>query len=317
MLGIICSSFSLLTILLWPESPLWLAKKRRFDECSKAHRWLKGFDIDAERELDKIIANNQKNYKKTSIRTDVLESIKVVNKIEFFKPLLLSLLVLSLYTFSGKLVCTLYAIDIIKKITKSESTAYVGMLILDAVTVCTMYIGCILSRTLKRRTLLLVSSTIAVFFMLVLSLYTYLVKLSIVTEEKHLSISLLVGYSVAIGSGPMILSTSITGELIPLQSRSFSMCIIALFFKFTQGTFIKISPYFFEYFDTHGAFLTFAVLSSTCLVLIYFYLPETKDKTLQEISDCIKGVKNVDESKELLQIGKNITLVPKNARSDF
>ncbi|XP_026740739.1 facilitated trehalose transporter Tret1-like [Trichoplusia ni] len=80
VLGIICSSYSLLTILLWPESPLWLAKKRRFDECSKAHRWLKGFDIDAERELDKIIANNQKIYKKTSIRTDVLESIKSMHE---------------------------------------------------------------------------------------------------------------------------------------------------------------------------------------------------------------------------------------------
>ncbi|CAH0595541.1 unnamed protein product [Chrysodeixis includens] len=314
ILGLICSAFSLLSILVWPESPLWLAKKRRFDECKKAHRWLKGCDVDSEKELEKIIANHQNVYKKSSIRTEVLESIKILNKIEFYKPILLSLLVLSLYTFSGKLVCTLYAIDIIKQITKSESTAYTGMLILDAVTVCTMYVGCALSKTLKRRTLLLTSSSIAILFMLVLSLYTYLVKLSIVAEEKHLSIALLVGYSVAIGSGPMILSTSITGELIPLQSRSLSMTIIALFFKFTQGTFVKVSPYFFDYFDTHGAFLTFAVLSSICLVLIYYYLPETKDKTLQEISDCITGVRNMDEGKELLPVGQNITIVPSNAR---
>ena len=114
----------------------------------------------------------------------------------------------------------------------------------------------------------------------------------------------------------MILSTSICGELLPLESRSLSICVVALSFKIIYGTFVKVCPYCFKAFGMHGTFLLFALSSSICLVLIYLYIPETKDKSLQEISDCLKGLKPVDEAKELLPImSKDVTIVPMNKRS--
>lgn len=313
LFGLICSIYSLGTVYFWPESPLWLVTKGRFDQCAAAHRWLKGSSMSSEKELEKLISEYQNDRRKRSLKTQVIESIKVMVKKEFYKPVLLSVLLMALYVFSGKLVCTVYAIDMLKKITNNESTAYAGMLILDSVTVSTMYVGCALSKAFKRRTLLLTSSSIAIVFLFLLSLYLYLVKASVVSENKYFSIILLTGYSVAISCGPMILSTSICGELISTDSRSLSMCAIALSFKTMYGTFVKVCPYLFKSLGMHGTFLLFALSSSVCLVLLYFYLPETKDMSLQEISDCIKGIKPVEEAKELLPImSKNVITIHNN-----
>ena len=313
LFGLVCSLYSLVTLFFWPESPLWLATKGRFDECAKAHRWLKGSNTISEKELEKLIADHQNDRRKISVRNKVMQSIKVFGKKEFYKPVLFSILLMALYLFSGKLVCTVYALEILKKITNNESTSYAGMLILDAVTVTTMYVGCALSRAFKRRSLLLTSTSIAIAFLLTLSLYLYLVKLSVIPENKYVSIPLLICYSIAISCGPMILSTSICGELISLECRSLSMVAIALSFKIMYGTFLKVIPYGFKGFGMHGTFLLFALSSSVCLVLIYFFLPETKDKSLQEISDNIKGLKPVEEAKELLpMVAKEVAIVPSN-----
>ena len=129
--------------------------------------------MSSEKELEKLIADQQYDKRKISVRNQIIESVKVVVKKEFYKPVVFSVLLLSLYIFSGKLVCTVYAIEILKKITSNESTAYAGMLILDAMTVSTMYVGCAFSKVFKRRSLLIISSSIAIAFMFILSLYLY------------------------------------------------------------------------------------------------------------------------------------------------
>lgn len=84
---------------------------------------------------------------------------------EFYKPLMISSLMVTQFHVSGKFVINVYALDIIKTITSSESASYTGMLILDGVTVIAMYAGCFLSKNLKRRTLLFTTAAIAVLFL--------------------------------------------------------------------------------------------------------------------------------------------------------
>nr|XP_034828837.1 facilitated trehalose transporter Tret1-2 homolog [Maniola hyperantus] len=111
----VCCIYSI-SILFWPESPVWLAAKGRFEECAKSHRWLKGEGKDSEEELKQLIIDQKKNS-----------------------------------TQERKLACTGYVIEIIKSISENESTAYVGMLVLDGVTVLGMYTGVFLTNFLKRQ----------------------------------------------------------------------------------------------------------------------------------------------------------------------
>ncbi|KAG6461750.1 hypothetical protein O3G_MSEX012832 [Manduca sexta] len=308
MVGLGCSVYNLVSVFFWPESPYWLAGKGQIDECTKAHVWLKGRDEISDKELKSLInsCRHDRNTQPQNLYRRIRLTVKEMLRKQFYKPVLFSVLLTSLYLLSGKLICTVYAIDIIKKMTNSESTAYTAMLILDAVTLISMYGGCLVVKVVKRRVMLLTTSSIGVFFLFSISLYLYLVKLSIVCEYKYLSVSLLTGFSIAIGCGPMILSTSISGELLPLESRSMSMCVIAFVFKISYGSFLKVAPYLFKTFGLHGTFLSFALSSSVCLILIYLYLPETKDKNLQEIADCMKGVDPmVEREEELAPVRRN------------
>ncbi|XP_059047595.1 facilitated trehalose transporter Tret1-like [Achroia grisella] len=287
--GFVCSLYNL-TVFLWPESPLWLVSKGRFEECKKCHRWLKGSGRTAERELQNLIksysavdASNQK--RNGNVVTSFFRTL--VSK-DFYRPMLICFLSITMYNLSGKIVCSIYAIEILKKICDSESTAYIAMLLLDGVTVFSMYFGCYLVKILKRRTLLFWASAIAIVFLFSLSIYLYLIKLTIINENKIMSIFLLIGFSLSVSCGPVIMSVSLYGELIPMKYKQESIIIISLFFIFLQSSLLKFAPLIFKYFKMHGMFVFFGVSMSICWLFLYKYLPETKDKTLQEIEDYFK-----------------------------
>ncbi|CAH1635708.1 unnamed protein product [Spodoptera littoralis] len=305
IIAFVCATLSL-TSFFWPESPSWLAMNGRFEECAESHHWLKGYDKDSEKELENLI-QSQKEYiarcKKKEVSSKRLKNIiETISTKAFYKPLLLSMTVMSLYNFSGKFVCSMYSIELIKKITKSESTAYTGMLILEAVTIFSMQIGCVLSKYLKRRTLLLSSSSIGIMFLFIISLYLYLIKLCIVSENKIVSLFLLTSFSMTISCGPMILACSVYGELTPLRYRSSSLPTLAIFSEILMASILKVSPYIFKYFELHGAFLFYGVTASVFAFLLYKYLPESKDKTLQEI-ECyfLESKKSEEVSEELVE----------------
>ncbi|XP_063836070.1 facilitated trehalose transporter Tret1-like [Ostrinia nubilalis] len=275
-----------LTVFFWPESPTWLASKGRIEECRKVHRWLKGSSEDSERELEAMIASQMEERKRRQEHSR--DFLGVVTDRQFYIPVVLSTLMMGVHQLSGKQVCIIYALDMLKKITKSESTAYTGMLILDGVTVLCMYLGCGLTKFLKRRTLLFLFGSIATVFLFATSLYLYLCHLSILIQNDYISITLLVGFSVAIGVGPIILATSLYGEMIPIKYNREAVTVIAVVFFLLQGTLFKVSPYIFKTFEMHGTFLFYGLSVTIGLLLLYKYLPETKDKTVQEIEEYFK-----------------------------
>ncbi|XP_069358319.1 facilitated trehalose transporter Tret1-like isoform X2 [Maniola hyperantus] len=286
----VCSIYNLSSIF-YKESPYWLATKGRFEECTKVHRWLKGTGEDSEEELRKLILSQQEHLSiKAAIkgRGNFRKHIKILNILRcetFYKPFGYAILPICLFHFSGKMAYVMYAIDIIKKLTSSEETAYKGMLILDAVTVLGMYLGCGLAKIVRRRTQLLLFSCIGILFLFALSIYLYLVNRNCLSENKYFSLFLLTSFSLSISSGPVLLSVSCAGELCPLRYRSYFLCCLSMFNSTLLATVVKFSPLLFIYFGTHGAFFFYSILSSIFFILVYKYMPETKDLTIQEIQE--------------------------------
>lgn len=291
--GFVCSVYNLISLNIIPESPYWLAEKQRFDACSESYCWLNRNGRKGDQEIETVI-NLHKDFKsrrtvKKTIRDHISVSINNIIKPEIYKPILLTMIIIALYQCSGKFVCTVYSIQIIKNITDSESTAYIGMLILDGFTIFGMYIGCCMTKFMNRRTLLLATSIIGISFLFIMSAYLYLIKFSLISENNYVFIALLTGFSISISCGPMILSATIFAELTPVKSRSFSLSLVSILSKLVLGVLLQISPFIFKKIGYHGTFLYFAFASTICLVMAYKYLPETKDKTLLEISDLFKA----------------------------
>ncbi|XP_045765829.1 facilitated trehalose transporter Tret1-like [Maniola jurtina] len=288
----VCSIYNLSSIF-YKESPYWLATKGRFEECANIHRWLKGTGEDSEEELRKLISSQQEHLNmKVEIegRANYRKFIKLLNILRcesFYKPFVYAILPICLFHFSGKMAYTMYAIDIIKKLTSSEEMAFGGMLVLDAVTVLGMYLGCGLAKIARRRTQLLLFSFMGILFLFGLSIYLYMVNINVLSENKYVSLFLLTAFSLSISGGPIILSACCAGELCPLRYRSYFLCCLSIFNSILLATVVKFSPLLFKYFGTHGAFLFYSMSSSIFFILVYKYMPETKDLTIQEIQELI------------------------------
>ncbi|KAL0882013.1 hypothetical protein ABMA27_001762 [Loxostege sticticalis] len=306
LLGILCSMYNFFAIFVIPESPYWLIKQEKLGECVASHRWLKGISDTSDRELNELMNTFDYNGNKKSKTTlDVIKKCFVsLQEPEVYKALAVSLLVVTTYYMCGKLVCTVYSIQILKKMTDNESAAYVGMLVLDAITICGMVIGCIMSKFFGQKVLLLTSLAGGSLFLYTISLYLFLVNLSLIFESMYISLGLLIAFSLAISCGT-VMSLSIFGELLPLKARGFSVCIVSIFSKFTLGSVLKLSPYLFDSFGNHGGFLFYAIFSTVLFALMLKYLPETRNKTLHEISCGFKH-KDIKELKH----SEAIQLVP-------
>ncbi|XP_026483159.2 facilitated trehalose transporter Tret1-like [Vanessa tameamea] len=275
IVGFFCSIYTY-SIVFWPESPSWLASKDRFEECKTSYRWLYGYNVHSEKKLQDLISWYND-------RQDEVDFFKMLKDKEFYRPILLCMSTVIQYHLSGKVVCFLYILDIFKTITNDTATAYIAMLILDGVSVFGMYFGSYLSKVLKRRTLYMSSSFIAVFFLLIISIYLYLVRFSIVTENKYITIGLLAIYTVSISCGPMILCLSIYGEFIPLRFQLYSYMITGLTFAVFFSAVVKLTPSILATFGVHGTFLFYFITFSLCTVHLYIYLPETNNKTHKDI----------------------------------
>lgn len=310
IIGISCAVYNTLMITICPESPFWLASKRKFKKCREAHRWFRGTGESAEKDLKCLIQSEVERSRRRRTATDnnlyqsLLFHLRNMLETEFYKPLSLCILLTLILHLSGKVVLSMYAIDIIKKITDSESAAYTGMLMVDGITVLGMYIGSVMSRYTKRRTLFFSAEFAAIIFLFVLSLYIYLIKQGCIEENVYLSISLLLVFSLCVSCGPIIMVTALVSELLPLKLRTLAAMLQCVSANIIGSVSLKFAPWIFSTFGTHIAFLFFAVGSLVCAIILLKYLPETKNKTLDQIECLFKEKVGLKEIKDLLPLAE-------------
>ena len=111
-----------------------------------------------------------------------------------------------------------------------------------------------------------------------------------------------VGFSM---TGFLQLPWILTSELFPISHRGFLSGVvssIAYLFIFIS---VKIYPDLLPILQLHGLLWGFFIMSSTGALFLYFFLPETKNKTLEEISDSfLKEKSSTEKDKSSISIEK-------------
>lgn len=266
------------------ETPNWLFKKGKTKEACAAFHKIRGNTEETKKELDVILNRYTNGFQVKSLKETAKD---LVSKPEIFKPLLVVMLYFISAQFAGINVITFYAIDVVKlSLGPGFNQSHLIMLAMDIIRAVTAVIACILLKNLKRRHLVIGGGVGCMTSLFILSISNFLSEIvNSVILSVYAPLVALLGYVFFISISLVPLPWCLAGELLPQEVKGLAGSI----FCFTSFTAffvaVKCSPFLFSSLGTGFTFSIFNGFVIFGTMLCVLFLPETKNKTLDEIAD--------------------------------
>lgn len=276
-----------------PESPSWLVSKGKYDECREVFRWLRGDGEEEELEemiKARILFENARIYQKTQKTNPVEEMVATIQKKEFYKPIIIMIHAYVMVQFAGGTTMAAYSTTIIGLVMGPDVNPHFWMIFLDTQRLITNSIAVFVINKLKRRTVMFTTGSLCVLSQLAIAGYTYL-KTNGMLPYDHVWIpALLINVQFfTVATGMLPLPNVIGGEVFPLEYKSIGGSISLATMSASFFIVLKTFTTLIENLGIHGTYTVYAGLLTYCLVVIWFMLPETKGRTLQQIEDEFRG----------------------------
>ncbi|CAH2061068.1 unnamed protein product, partial [Iphiclides podalirius] len=301
--ALICSFItfvSCLLIIYAPESPSWLISKGRYDEGAEVFFWLRGRDSKQQMELEDMIAA-QKSARKTVVveqKQSLFRRIgrsfsylwETTRKPEFFKPVIIMFMLYIMLQFAGINVISSYVMDIVHQLVGPDANAKLIMVALDIERLVCNVLAVFLMKTVKRRTLLFSSASICVLSYMGKAAYVYCkVNGTLPFDNQWVPLLLIGTYMFSLTIGISSIPFAISGEIFPLEYRGLGggISILALSLNFFVA--VKSFPVLTHSVGLPWTYCLYAGIVVLCLIVIYLMMPETKDRTLQDIENSFRG----------------------------
>ncbi|CAH0697651.1 unnamed protein product [Spodoptera exigua] len=284
----ICAIFPVITaglLFLVPESPTWLISQGRIEDGAKAFYWLRGYGEEAKKELRGLIES--KKALDSAPAMSWREKLVSLKNPELIKPLVIMVLFFCTCQFSGVNAVAFYSIEIVEKAVGKGIDHYLAMLIIDSLRVVMSVVACVICKQYGRRPLCFISGIWTSISMVGLSMFLYWKP----ANMSWLPLMFLMFYICAITIGLVPLPWIMCGEVFPTKVRgigsgiSSSTTFVAFFIV------VKTAPGLMSTFGEVITFLGYGVVALIGTAVMYFILPETKGKSLQEIEERFRNGK--------------------------
>nr|XP_008194649.1 PREDICTED: facilitated trehalose transporter Tret1-2 homolog isoform X1 [Tribolium castaneum] len=278
-LSLILPVLSLVVLNLVPESPSWLAKKGRNDEAQKSFFWCRGESDQARKELTEML----QRYKNQTLET---EKIKLISG-EFLKPLAIIVVFIVTNQWAGVNALTFYTVTIMGKTLGPGLDEYLAMLVVDLIRVAMSIATCFIMKRIGRRPLALISGFGTFTSLFLLSAYSFTTRF-VRLDFPLVPMGALVAYITFITIGFVPLPWAMMGEVFPQTHRNVGSSVSSFMAFVAFFSVVKTSPAMFDCLGTDGTFMVYGAVAFFGTIFNWFFLPETKDKTLGEIEDEFK-----------------------------
>ncbi|XP_038047454.1 solute carrier family 2, facilitated glucose transporter member 5-like isoform X2 [Patiria miniata] len=289
------SAIEILTLPFCPESPRWLLiNKNKPEKCRAALIRLRG-DDDVD---DEITEMKEEAYKESSVQKVGMWAVVTARDPTWKMPLIISVVLHAAQQFSGINAVMFYATYIFKQTGMSDEEVSYATVGLGGVNVFMTIVAVFVVERIGRRKLLL-------FPFGIMAIATALLTVSLNLQSsfdwmRWLSLVFIFMYIINFAIGPGPIPFVIVPELWAQGPRPAAMSlsvqvnwwcnfIVGLSFPFIQE---GIGAY------TFLVFMGFLIVST---IFIFFFIPETRNRTFEDISSSFGKKKEVNQNEYELQ----------------
>ncbi|MEI6056725.1 MAG: sugar porter family MFS transporter [Lentisphaerota bacterium] len=269
----------LATCFFLPESPRWLIKRGRNEEAYKIL-----LKICHHEEADAIIKNFSLDLNSTGQKgfARLIKSIKNLFKKEYSKPIFIVFTVAILNQLLGNNSLVPYSGILLKNAgLGSNHIAMIGSSTMTGIGILGTLVCMVLIDKVGRRKVLCTGLSL-VLTALVVSGFAFLCLPVGIVRGFVILLGLLTfaaGYSV----GPGVIIWLIISELLPNEIRSTGMSIALFLNSLASALLASVFFSLSTYINIYGVYWLCGIFTLCYLLIAIFMLPETKNKTLEEI----------------------------------
>ncbi|XP_067006760.2 facilitated trehalose transporter Tret1 isoform X2 [Anabrus simplex] len=285
-LGIVCAAVpvALLVIFVWmPETPTFLLKKNRKADAERSLRFLRGANYNIQDELHILQLEVEEAAKNNASIKDLVSSRATR------KALTVCLGLMVFQQLSGINAVIFYTVDIFEA-AGSTLAPSVATIIVGVIQVVITYVASLLMDRAGRKILLLLSSGVETLCLGLLGLYFCLKDSG--TDVSNLGWLPLVSLAFfvvvfSLGFGPI--PWMMMGELFPASVKGAASGLAVTLNWVLVFTVTKSFQNLLTALGLHFTYWLFAIICAIAAVFVFFVVPETKGKSLQEIQDELNG----------------------------
>ncbi|KAJ8707539.1 hypothetical protein PYW08_010791 [Mythimna loreyi] len=292
-------------VYTWPESPAWLLSKKKYHKSENAFYWLRGNCDDSRREITETIKAQKERMIKPKIKLTYSEELsyffKKFTQKDFVKPAIVMVLATLVLEMSGRHIFPAYLLYIMAEITGETSQSFYYTLGSDVIITASALFASALVKMMNRRTLLFTTGFASFGVLMAVSTYLFLVSRDIIPGDKPwIPMSLMVLYFILANLGCAPIPLALVGEIYPLCHRGTGLALSGVWISICLLGGLKSTPHLIASIKVYGFFGVYGIIMGISLFILYFIMPETKDRTLQEIENYFKYGKfvNIDDDDE-------------------
>lgn len=299
MVGVAILVTQFCTFTLMPESPYFFLMKHKRDKALKSLRWFRNCD-DVEDELDEIAAAVERQQSEKGRPQDLLLVpsnrkgmiiMSVLNGAQHFTGI--SVILMNLHSIF--LAANFDFLD-----ERLAAIIFSFLMFFAAMTAVSF-----VDRS-GRKILLIISSCLTGFCLLTIAIY-FTMKNSGHDTKSYSWIPVLatMAYAVVFKSGLGIVPIILTGELFPTSVKAMGMTFADAMYVIFSILSVYMYQALSNVYGLQAPFYVFATVTLLTAAFSYYYVPETKGKTLEEIQLMLKGFDKKDfdaKSKELKEL---------------